>query len=82
MTTKVREGELDLAFVALPDQRFPGVELVTLASEPIVLAVTADHPLAARNRVELALLSSGTIIDFPGRMGNPDRQRPRSPPPE
>ncbi len=69
MTTKVREGELDLAFVALPDQRFPGVELVTLASEPIVLAVTADHPLAARNRVELALLSSETIIDFPDGWG-------------
>jgi DNA-binding transcriptional LysR family regulator len=69
MTTKVREGELDLAFVALPDQRFPGVELVPLAGEPIVLAVAADHPLAARNRVELAMLGSETIIDFPDGWG-------------
>ena len=69
MTTKVREGELDLAFVALPDQRFPGVELVPLTSEPIVLAVAADHPLAARSRVELAALSSETIIDFPDGWG-------------
>ncbi len=65
MTTKVRDGELDLAFVALPDQQFPGVELIPLASEPIVLAVAADHPLAARSRVELAALGSETIIDFP-----------------
>ena len=69
MTTKVRDGELDLAFVALPDQRFPGVELVPLASEPIVLAVAADHPLAARSRVELAALGSETIIDFPDGWG-------------
>jgi DNA-binding transcriptional LysR family regulator len=69
MARKVREGELDLAFVALPEQRFPGVELVPLASEPIVLAVAADHPLAARNRVELAALGSETIIDFPDGWG-------------
>jgi DNA-binding transcriptional LysR family regulator len=69
MTTKVRDGELDLAFVALPDQRFPGVELVPLASEPIVLAVAADHPLAARRRIELAALVSETIIDFPDGWG-------------
>lgn len=69
MATKVRDGELDLAFVALPDQNFPGLELVPLASEPIVLAVAADHPLAARNRVELAALASETIIDFPDGWG-------------
>ncbi len=69
MTTKVREGELDLAFVALPDQRFPGVELVPLTSEPIMLAVAGDHPLAARNRVQLAALASETIIDFPDGWG-------------
>ena len=69
MTTKVREGQLDLAFVALPDQRFPGVELLSLASEPIVLAVAADHPLASRRGVELAALESETIIEFPEGWG-------------
>lgn len=69
MTTKVREGELDLAFVALPDQRFPGVELTPLASEPIVLAAAADHPLAGRSRAELAELGSETMIDFPQGWG-------------
>ena len=69
MTTKVREGELDLAFVALPEQRFPGVELVPLTSEPIVLAVASDHPFAARRRIELAALGSETIIDFPEGWG-------------
>jgi DNA-binding transcriptional LysR family regulator len=69
MATKVRDGELDLAFVALPDQRFPGLELVALADEPIVLALATDHPLAARNRVALAALASETIIDFPEGWG-------------
>lgn len=68
-TTKVREGELDLAFVALPQQRFPGVELVPLTTEPIVLAVAAGHPLAARAHVELAALAAETIIDFPDGWG-------------
>jgi DNA-binding transcriptional LysR family regulator len=69
MTTKVRDGQLDLAFVALPDQRFPGVKLIPLASEPIMLAVAADHPLAAHSRVDLAALGSETIIDFPDGWG-------------
>jgi DNA-binding transcriptional LysR family regulator len=69
MTTKVREGELDLAFVAAPDQRFPGVELLPLASEPIVLAVPTDHPLAALTRVKLARLGTETMIDFPAGWG-------------
>ena len=69
MTTRVRDGQLDLAFVALPDQQFPGAELLPLASEPIVLAVAADHPLAARTRVELSALAAETIIDFPDGWG-------------
>jgi DNA-binding transcriptional LysR family regulator len=67
--TKVRDGELDLAFVALPDQQFAGVELVPLVSEPIVLAVAADHPLAARRGVDLAALGCEPIIDFPDGWG-------------
>jgi DNA-binding transcriptional LysR family regulator len=69
MTTKVREGEFDLAFVALPEQEFPGVELVPLASEPIMLAVAADHRLAARRGVELSALAAETMIDFPEGWG-------------
>ena len=69
MATKVRDAELDLAFVALPDQSFPGLDFIPLASEPIVLAAAADHPLASRSRVELAALASETIIDFPAGWG-------------
>ena len=66
---KVRDGQLDLAFVALPDQRFPGVALDPLAGEPIVLAVPADHPMAARAHVELAALRDQTVVDFPDGWG-------------
>ncbi len=34
-----------------------------------MLAVAADHPLAARTRVELSVLSAETIIDFPDGWG-------------
>ena len=80
-TTKVREGELDLAFVALPQQRFPGVELVPLTTEPIVLAVAAGHPLAARGHVELAALASETSSTFPtgGGSASPTTARSRRP---
>jgi DNA-binding transcriptional LysR family regulator len=69
MTTRVREGQLDLAFVALPEQNFPGVELLPLASEPMMLAVAAGHPLAARTRVDLAALAGETLADFPEGWG-------------
>ncbi len=69
MAAKVRDGQLDLAFVAFPDQRFPGIELTPLAREPIVLAVPAAHPLARRARVDLAALRAETIVDFPGGWG-------------
>ena len=46
MAREVRDGRLDLAFVALPGDSPPGVELIPLAREPIMLAVPDGHPLA------------------------------------
>jgi DNA-binding transcriptional LysR family regulator len=69
MVREVREGRLDLAFVALPGTGLPGIELTPLASEPILLAVPADHPLAGSKDVELAALRDEILVDLPAGWG-------------
>jgi DNA-binding transcriptional LysR family regulator len=65
LADRVRDGELDLAILALPERRAPGLELTAIASEAIELACHENHPLAARDAVELADLAEETFIDFP-----------------
>lgn len=69
MADEVREGRLDLAFVALPGRSWPGLELVPLTREPIALVVPAGHRLAGRAGVELAGLEEETLIDLPSGWG-------------
>ena len=69
MAREVREGRLDLAFVALPGNGPPGVELTPLASEPIVLAVPASHPLAESADIELSQLGDEPMVDLPAGWG-------------
>jgi DNA-binding transcriptional LysR family regulator len=65
LADRVRQGELDLAILALPERRAPGLELTAIASEAIELACHKDHPLTARKAVDLADLAEETFIDFP-----------------
>jgi DNA-binding transcriptional LysR family regulator len=69
MAREVREGRLDLAFVALPGGGPPGVTLTPLASEPIVLAVQAGHRLAKNADVDLSALRDETLVDLPAGWG-------------
>jgi DNA-binding transcriptional LysR family regulator len=69
MVREVREGRLDLAFVALPGSAPPGVELAPLTREPIVLAVPAGHTLSKSAGIELAALSDETVVDLPEGWG-------------
>lgn len=69
MARQVREGRLDLAFVALAGRSTPGVELTPLAREPIVLAVPAGHALAGHADIDLAALSGETLVDLPPGWG-------------
>jgi DNA-binding transcriptional LysR family regulator len=59
----VREGRLDLAFVALPARELRGVGASTLAAEPMVLACAATHRLSAREAVTLAALRDETFVE-------------------
>jgi DNA-binding transcriptional LysR family regulator len=69
MAREVRDGRLDLAFVALPGDGPPGLELIPLAGEPIMLAVPAEHPLANRADIKLAALRDETMVDLPAGWG-------------
>ena len=69
MAQEVREGRMDLAFVALPGDGPPGLQLISLASEPVLLAVAAGHHLAGRADIELASLRDETLVDLPAGWG-------------
>jgi DNA-binding transcriptional LysR family regulator len=69
MAREVREGGLDLAFVALPGDGPPGLELIPLAHEPIMLAVPSAHPLANSADIELSALRDETLVDLPAGWG-------------
>src|SRR5438046_6484368 len=69
MAREVQEGRLDLAFVALPGDGPPGVQLIPLAGEPIMLAVPAGHPLATSAGTTLAALREQTLVDLPAGWG-------------
>ncbi|HEV7640046.1 MAG TPA: LysR family transcriptional regulator [Gaiellaceae bacterium] len=65
LADRVRLGELDLAILSSPERRAPGLELTQIASEAIELVCHKDHPLAARDAVDLADLAEEPFIDFP-----------------
>jgi DNA-binding transcriptional LysR family regulator len=65
MADEVRAGRLDLAFLSLPEGRHPGLRLLTLSREPIVLACAPTHRLAGRKRVDLEQLADERFVDFP-----------------
>src|SRR3954470_7645316 len=65
----VRTGELDLAFVGLPDQRLPGLTVTTLAELEMRLLCPAGHRLAGRAAVELADLAAEPFAELPPGWG-------------
>lgn len=67
---RMRDGEIDLAFVAGtpettdPRLRLTGFDHATLATEPLVLLAPADHPLASQKSVAWDDLHDRTFIDL------------------
>jgi DNA-binding transcriptional LysR family regulator len=60
--TELAEGRLDIAFVRRPIPRPRGIDTVTLLTEPVVVALRADHPLASLKRIPEAALIEETFI--------------------
>ncbi|MER6570584.1 LysR substrate-binding domain-containing protein, partial [Streptomyces sp. NPDC001093] len=65
MAAAIRAGELDIAFLGLPEGERPaGVETVVLDHDRHVLVVPAGHRLAGAPRVTLAEIAGETFVDF------------------
>ncbi|MCU4186630.1 LysR family transcriptional regulator [Acidiferrimicrobium sp. IK] len=69
MAAAVRSGELDLAFVGLPDRHLPGLDLTTLIEGELHLACAAAHRLAGRRDIELAALTGEPFAELPAAWG-------------
>ncbi|MFD1662076.1 LysR family transcriptional regulator [Streptomyces caeni] len=71
LLSAVAEGRLDAAFVGLgPHQRVPsGLRSAVVASEPVVVAVRPDHPLAQEASVPLTRLRDLEIATLPEGSG-------------
>jgi DNA-binding transcriptional LysR family regulator len=65
----VRQGELDLAFVALPDRRLPGLDLTPLVDPEMCFACHVDHRLAQRSAVTLEQVADEPFADLPPAWG-------------
>ncbi|MBG0850570.1 LysR family transcriptional regulator [Streptomyces spinoverrucosus] len=65
LVTAIREGDLDIAFLGLPEGERPsGVESVVLDHDRHVLVVQAGHRLAGASRVTLEEIAGETFVDF------------------
>jgi DNA-binding transcriptional LysR family regulator len=65
----VRSGAMDLALVGAAGTSPPGLDALTIVSEPVVAAVAIGHPLARRRRVALADISAYPIVCLPEGTG-------------
>lgn len=65
----VRAGELDLAFVGLPDARLRGLSTTVLSGDSMALACHRDHPLAGRSSLALTELADEPFVDLPPTWG-------------
>ena len=63
LVRRLEEGEIDLAIVILPVDR-PWVATTPLTEEELVLAVSADHPLADRRSIRVAELEGVPLVMF------------------
>jgi DNA-binding transcriptional LysR family regulator len=66
----VRDSELDFAIAAVSPDQAGDVELVSLRSEPLMLACPPGHRLARRKQVRLAELTEEPFVDVPPGWGS------------
>jgi DNA-binding transcriptional LysR family regulator len=64
MMQEVRQGVLDVAFVAASGPDLPGLVTTTVVSEPVLLACPPGHPLAGRDSVSASELASEPFVDY------------------
>ncbi|WP_305786377.1 LysR family transcriptional regulator [Symbioplanes lichenis] len=70
MATALRRGDIDVAFLSATAADYPDLRVDPLASSPLGLAVTPDHPLAGRDRIALAEVTGLRFVDFRAGFAN------------
>ncbi len=66
LVEELRQGRLDLAFIAVPGDPPAGLTCTVLSTEPILLVCPAGHRLAKpRSALPLADLAGQSFVDFP-----------------
>jgi DNA-binding transcriptional LysR family regulator len=65
LVDQLRDGELDLALIALSSKDPEGLELAVIADEPIVAVVPHGEPLSHQERIGLGALEQHTLISMP-----------------
>lgn len=68
---ELQRGELDAAFLVPPASQVPGIEMLALSRQRLILAVPSAHPAAGRLAVALSELGDETLValahsDSPG----------------
>lgn len=71
---ELQRGELDAAFLVPPASRVPGIDMIALNRQRLILAVPGMHPAAGRKAVALSDLGDDTLVtlahsDSPGFAG-------------
>ncbi|ALJ16386.1 LysR family transcriptional regulator [Sphingopyxis macrogoltabida] len=62
ITRSLLNGELDIGIIRTPLSVRPGVELIPLTADNMVLAIPKDHPFASQTRVEMEDLKDEPLI--------------------
>lgn len=63
--SRLRSGEIDVAFVRLPMEQTEDIRLIEVGEEPYVLALPSSHPLARRRKVSIRDLGDEGWLTFP-----------------
>jgi DNA-binding transcriptional LysR family regulator len=65
----LRDGQLDIAVLSLPDRGHAGISMTLLTREAMVLVCAPEHRLAKRKSVRISELGGESFIDHPGGWG-------------
>ncbi|MGU9821450.1 LysR family transcriptional regulator [Pseudomonas sp. LF090] len=61
-------GDIDLAFARLDGDLGPAIQSLPLLEDRLMVALSSDHPLAARTRISLSSLASEPLVMFSRRV--------------
>jgi DNA-binding transcriptional LysR family regulator len=61
----LRHGDVDLGLIRIPIEDARTLKVTVLCEERMLIAVPADHPLAARTSVRIEMLAAEQFISYP-----------------